>query len=237
MLVRTSLQSSTQSALAWILRKIDNRLIRIFAGDLPSFDPIDCLIYRAMAEEKYHLPSLDTLPFPLVHTDLSKMNIIVDDNFNINGILDWDDWACRLPLQCAVMCPEMITADNDPLHDAFRKDRLVFIDHFTSTISSSGLRDDIAIRLPFIMADDELQLFHLSVRSKGAYARWVTKYSIRSPLWIKAATGALDKFILNHPEFGNSTVTLYVRISLLQMQEDRPVTDRGTGSAEFKTGG
>lgn len=114
----------------------------------------------------------------------------------------------------------MITADNDPLHDAFRKDRLVFIDHFTSTISSSGLRDDIAIRLPFIMADDELQLFHLSVSSKGAYARWVTKYSIRSSLWIKAATGALDKFILTHPEFGNSAVVLSVRISLLGMQEE-----------------
>jgi hypothetical protein len=68
-----------------MLKRIDNRLRRIFTGDHPSFDPIDCLIYRAMAEEKYHLPSLDTLPFPLVHTDLSKMNIIVDDNFNING--------------------------------------------------------------------------------------------------------------------------------------------------------
>ena len=88
LLVRTSLQSRTQSetTLAWMLRLIDNRLKRIFAGDLQaSFDPIDCLIYRAMAEERYHLPSWDTLPFPLVHTDLSKVNIVVDDNFNING--------------------------------------------------------------------------------------------------------------------------------------------------------
>ena len=88
LLVRTSLQPSTQSetTLAWMLRLIDNRLKRIFAGDLQtSFDPIDCLIYRAMAEEKYHIPSCDTLPFPLMHTGLSKLNIIVDDNFNIKG--------------------------------------------------------------------------------------------------------------------------------------------------------
>ena len=88
LLVRTSLHYSTQSktTLAWMLRIIDSRLKRIFAGDLQgSFDPIDCLIYRAMAEERYHLPSWDTLPFPLVHTNLSKLNIVVDDNFNING--------------------------------------------------------------------------------------------------------------------------------------------------------
>jgi hypothetical protein len=114
----------------------------------------------------------------------------------------------------------MITVDNDPLPDAFQKDRLVFIDQFTSIISSSDLRDDIAIQLPSIMADDELQLFHLSLMSKGAYARWVTKYSIRSSMWIKAATGALDKFILTHPEFGNLAVVLSVRVSLLGMQEE-----------------
>jgi hypothetical protein len=88
LLVRTSLQSSIQSetTLAWMLRIIDNRLKRIFAGDLQaSFDSIDCLIYRAMAEERYHLSSWDALPFPLVHTDLSKLNIVVDDSFNING--------------------------------------------------------------------------------------------------------------------------------------------------------
>ena len=168
LLVRTSLQSSTQSetTLAWMLRIIDDRLKHIFAGDLQtSFDPIDCLIYRAMAEERYHLPSWDTLPFPLVHADLSKLNIVVDDNFIINGILDWDGWACRLPLQCALRCPEMITADNDPLPEAFREDRLVFIHHFTSTIRSSSIpnSDDIAIQLPSMMADDELQLFHLSI--------------------------------------------------------------------------
>ncbi|KAF8962997.1 kinase-like domain-containing protein [Flammula alnicola] len=220
LLAHTLMQSSTQSALEWVLRRIDSRLTRIFTGDLPSFDPIDCLIYRAMAEEKYHLLSLDALPFPLMHTDLNRMNILVDDNFNINGILDWDDWACRLPLQYAVMCPAMIAADNDPLHDAFHKDRLAFIDHFASAISSSGLPDDIAVHLPSIMADDELQIFQSSIGSKGVYAYWVTKYSVRSTQWIKAATRALDKFILTHPEMANLSEVLSVRVCLLGMQEE-----------------
>lgn len=85
MLTRTTLQSSTQTALAWILRRVDSRLARIFSGDLPSFDPIDCLIYRAMAEEKYLVRSLNLAPFPLMHTDLSKFNVLVDAEFNITG--------------------------------------------------------------------------------------------------------------------------------------------------------
>ncbi|TFK32240.1 hypothetical protein BDQ12DRAFT_716531 [Crucibulum laeve] len=224
LLAHTMVQSTTQSALAWMLRRIDSRLTRIFTGDLPSFDPIDCLIYRAMAKEKYHVPSLDTFPFPLMHTDLSQMNILVDNNFNIKGILDWDDWACRLPLQCAVMCPAMISAGNNLPHDTLlHKDRLAFIDHFSSAISSSDLHDDIVVHLLSIMANDELQVFQSSIKSKGVYAYWVTKYSIRSTQWIKAASRALDKFILAHPEMASwSEVLSSDKFSLLEIRIGGP---------------
>lgn len=85
LLTRTTMPSGTQSALEWMLIRIDSRLKRIFQNGLPSFDPIDCLIYRAMAEEMYHVPTLDALPFPFVHTDLSRLNVLVDDDFNITG--------------------------------------------------------------------------------------------------------------------------------------------------------
>jgi Ser/Thr protein kinase RdoA (MazF antagonist) len=85
LLARTPVHQGTQSALTWMLRRIDSRIRRILIGDLSAFDPIDCLIYRAMAEEKYFVPSLDAFPFPLMHTDLNPKNILVDDNFNITG--------------------------------------------------------------------------------------------------------------------------------------------------------
>ena len=88
MLVHTvPLQSSTnsQSAFDRMLRRIDSRFRRIVSGDLPLFDPIDCLVYRAMAEKKYHISSLDNFLFPLMHTDLVGSNFLVDGDFNITG--------------------------------------------------------------------------------------------------------------------------------------------------------
>ena len=74
----------SESALAWILR-IDSRLRRILVGELLGFDPVDCLIYRAMAKEIYFVSPLGGFPFPLMHTDLGQWNILVDDNYDITG--------------------------------------------------------------------------------------------------------------------------------------------------------
>jgi len=86
LLARTAMHSSPQSALTWILRRIDPRLTRILTGELLGFDPVDCLIYRAMAKEIYFVSPLDAFPFPLMHTDLGRLNILVDNNFNITGL-------------------------------------------------------------------------------------------------------------------------------------------------------
>jgi hypothetical protein len=118
------------------------------------------------------------------------------------------------------MCPAMIAVDSDPPHDErFRGDRLAFTEHFTSAICSSSLHDDIVAGLPSLIADDELQVFQLSIRSKGVYALWVTKYAVRSARWVKAATRALDKFVLAHPEMARLPEVLSVQVHLLEMQD------------------
>lgn len=140
---------------------------------------------------------------------------------NVYRILDWDDWACRLPLQCAVMCPAMIAAGNNPPHDElYRQDRLVFIEHFTSAIRLSGIPDNITVHLPSILADDELQVFHSSICSKGVYAHWVAKYCVRSARWVKAAVNALDKYVLAHPEMAHIPEVDSVRAHLSEIQEE-----------------
>jgi thiaminase len=118
-----------------------------------------------------------------------------------------------------MMYPAMIAVEND--HDGlFRKDRLSFMDHFASAIGSSSLRDVIAVHLPSMMVNEELQIFHSSIGSKGVYALWVTKYSVHSTQWIKAATEALDEYVLARPEMASLSEVLSVRVRLLGMQEE-----------------
>lgn len=52
---------------------------------------------KALARDLLHRDG-NNGPFPLCHTDFLHSNIIVDDNFDVLGIIDWEG-ACTLPLQ------------------------------------------------------------------------------------------------------------------------------------------
>ena len=45
------------------------------------------------------IPLRDNGPFPLFHTDFGHNNIIVDDDYNILGVIDWEH-ACSVPWEC-----------------------------------------------------------------------------------------------------------------------------------------
>ena len=47
-------------------------------------------------------------PFPLCHTDLHFNNILVDENFNVTGIIDWSD-SQTVPLESFLISPEFVT--------------------------------------------------------------------------------------------------------------------------------
>lgn len=54
------------------------------------------------------MPELDDAPHVLVHNDLSSNNVIVDNDFNVQGIIDLG-WAEMLPLQFAAEYPRFLT--------------------------------------------------------------------------------------------------------------------------------
>jgi hypothetical protein len=47
-------------------------------------------------------------PFLLTHGDLHQPNLIVDDNFQILAVLDWE-WSCVLPIQVACLPPTCLS--------------------------------------------------------------------------------------------------------------------------------
>src|SRR5437588_10776973 len=55
-----------------------------------------------VAEEHIHGP------FPLGHLDWHYGNMLVDDDFNITGIIDWSD-AQTVPLERFIISPEFVT--------------------------------------------------------------------------------------------------------------------------------
>ncbi|KAJ7151129.1 hypothetical protein C8R46DRAFT_1123364 [Mycena filopes] len=66
-------------------------------------------------------PALDGAPFFLSHPDLNYQNILVDEEGNVTGLIDWDD-TCVVPRQCAfARYPSWITRDWDPLMYAYRE--------------------------------------------------------------------------------------------------------------------
>lgn len=50
----------------------------------------------------------DQGPFPLAHDDFLHSNIMVDDNFDVTGFIDWDG-ACTVPLEL-IAFPDFLTA-------------------------------------------------------------------------------------------------------------------------------
>ncbi|RDL40691.1 uncharacterized protein BP5553_00670 [Venustampulla echinocandica] len=67
---------------------IERRIQRIKDGEIATSAPADLyLVYMTLL---HHLPSNDSGPFFLRHIDSRDSNFLVDDEYNITGIIDWE---------------------------------------------------------------------------------------------------------------------------------------------------
>lgn len=75
-------------------------------------------------------PLRDLGPFPLVHDDFGHNNIVVDDNYNILGVIDWEH-ACSMPWESVFfpltlsviprpMVPVLMYEDDVPKNEKIR---------------------------------------------------------------------------------------------------------------------
>lgn len=90
----------------YALRKIHNRTIQAeHAGDKEWMTAAWILeqALPSMVIEKFLHGS-----FPLCHTDLHFNNILIDENFNITGIIDWSN-SQTVPLERFLISPEFVT--------------------------------------------------------------------------------------------------------------------------------
>jgi hypothetical protein len=106
----------------YALRKSQNRAIKAQHGDDEQWATAAWILEQALllmvVEEHTHGP------FPLCHLDLHYNNILLDDDFNITGVIDWSD-AQTVPLERFMISPEFVTfpglsAEENSIIVAFR---------------------------------------------------------------------------------------------------------------------
>ena len=97
---------STSLEYFYVLRKSHNRTIQSeYAGDkewMTAAWVLEQALPSMIIEEFIHGP------FPLCHIDLHYNNILIDDDFNITGIIDWSD-SQTVPLERFLISPEFVT--------------------------------------------------------------------------------------------------------------------------------
>ncbi|CAD6446730.1 e5bd8db2-c2ee-4f87-83e1-d4eaa3249300 [Sclerotinia trifoliorum] len=91
------------SATAYFSRIIDDKFRRVPNGHLPFITEQDCFDQKSLLPTVLH-PELEDMPFAIDHGDLSPLNIIVDSELNVTGIIDWG-YASKVPIQLAGRFP------------------------------------------------------------------------------------------------------------------------------------
>ncbi|SPQ25402.1 10de04a2-fcb5-4ae7-99f3-c83f92eb1240 [Thermothielavioides terrestris] len=101
------------SALAFLTRVVDGKIMRALTDEKPVFTPRDCFVHRALLPHVVH-DALESEPsvFAISHEDLAAHNIIVDSEYNITGIVGWN-FARVLPLQLAFRLPRFLAIEPD----------------------------------------------------------------------------------------------------------------------------
>ena len=143
--------------------------------------PVDLyLVYRALLD---HLPSQDSheqgSPFFLQHVGTRSDNFLVDDNYNLTSIIDWD-FAILAPKSSAFQSPLLV---ND-LGLLLKEGQLVLSEdelRFTRILREWNKRDDLAS-----LAAQKLFLgFQECIKTDSSHWVFVQTFSV----WWKAVTG------------------------------------------------
>lgn len=109
-----------------------------------------------------NIPIQDHGPFPLVHDDFGHNNIVVDDDYNILGVIDWEN-ACSMPWESVYfpltlsvvphpMVPAWMYEDGVPKHKKIR----IIIDErkdYVNTIRQIERREGLSHSLSATLGD------------------------------------------------------------------------------------
>ncbi|KND91585.1 hypothetical protein TOPH_03821 [Tolypocladium ophioglossoides CBS 100239] len=109
---------------------IDGKIKRVASGELPELDYRSCFMLRALARYVAD-DALETSLFAMSHDNLAAHKIIIDQEYNITGIIDWK-FARFRPLQLALHFPRLLETDFDEADPSTSAESI----HPSSTLSA-----------------------------------------------------------------------------------------------------
>ena len=108
-LAYATISENSYSGYEHLVTMIDRQICRVINGQLKDLALHNCLLHRALARRAID-PAMDSYQFMISHDDLAPENIIVDDNYNVTGIIDWG-FARQLPLQFGLTYPRFLNIE------------------------------------------------------------------------------------------------------------------------------
>lgn len=108
-LAHATISENAYSGYEHLVTMIDRQICRVINGQLKDLALHNCLLHRALARRAID-PATDSCQYMISHDDLAPENIIVDDNYNVTGIIDWG-FARKLPLQFGLTYPRFLNIE------------------------------------------------------------------------------------------------------------------------------
>ncbi|KAL5606855.1 uncharacterized protein BROUX77_004048 [Berkeleyomyces rouxiae] len=170
------------TASSYTTELIDREVMCVSRGEYPDITRTlrDCFIQRALVHRAFQgVPEISS--FSLSHESLSAENILVDDNYNIVGIVGWG-FSRPLPIQYTLRFPQFLAVDYDPntvspevsdlkneaflsLSATLAADRVFFLTSVLTNVESQSPNSDIRRCISFAFADPHATWRHLIVES------------------------------------------------------------------------
>ena len=202
-----------QTALSWATAKLDQGLAHNLSHQNES-SIINTLIQLSLVP-KYIDHRFEMAPFVLSHDDLWSANIIVNDNYELQGLIDWD-LAEIMPLQIAVRTPHFLA--NTPGYypivedDPFCGDRKYFVEAFGQQERTKWGTHYVT---DLLKTCDDRRLFVASLLIPESTQDFWTRHCPWTEDTLREASVELDQFVQRHPQCSGRTRITRARSSIL----------------------
>ena len=202
-----------QTASSWPTAKLDQGLAHNLSHQNES-NIINTLIQLSLVPQ-YIDSRFETAPFVLSHDDLWSANIIVNDNYELHGLIDWD-LAEIMPLQFAVRTPHSLA--NTPGYypivedDPFCGDRKYFVETFGQQERTKWGTHYVT---DLLKTCDDRRLFVASLLIPESTQDFWTRHCPWTEDTLREASVELDQFVQRHPQYSGRTRITRARSSIL----------------------